>query len=104
MTPTPDPLREHEQALLALGRYMLNVEPAKADWSLVGTLAADVVNGLPAVRAALAQPAPALDVERLRRIEAAAEALIWDLDHGHPTTAILRAEQRLRAALAEPQS
>ena len=56
----PDPLRAHEQALLAFARYMLDPEranPATTDMAEVGKLAAFVINGLPAVRAALAQAA-----------------------------------------------
>ncbi len=46
-------LRDHEQALLALGRFMVNGKPGHLDYATLGTLVADVVNGLPAVRAAL---------------------------------------------------
>ena len=72
MTPTPDPLNEHEQALLAFARYMLAPEranPATTDMAEVGKLAAFVINGLPAVRAALARDVPALR-EAIDRITA----------------------------------
>lgn len=74
-----EPIREalaaHEQALLSLGRTMALARPGEQiDYTLLGKLVAEVVNGLPAVRAALAAPAePRIDVERVR---AAAVAVV----------------------------
>ena len=95
MTPTPDPLRAALNAVVTKTTWRPDNTVLIHDGTAWNTLVGRIVmatNGD-------AQAAPALDVTRLTRIEAAAEALIWDLDHGHPTTAILRAEQRLRAAL-----
>lgn len=49
-------LREHEAALVAFGRFMVNADPknpANVDYAEMGRLAAEVINGIPAVRAAL---------------------------------------------------
>ena len=84
MTSTPDPLRAHEQALLAFARYMLDPEranPATTDMAEVGKLAGFVINGLPAVRAALAQTAPALDAPNPQKCDCRGAGSLYRNEH-----------------------
>lgn len=56
-----DALREHEANLVAFGRYMVSPDrsdPEETDMAEIGRLAARVINGIPAVRAALNAVSP----------------------------------------------
>jgi hypothetical protein len=56
-------LREHEADLVAFGRFMVNADshdPRNVDYAEMGRLAAEVINGIPIVRAAIKALAAAL--------------------------------------------
>ena len=96
MTPTPDPLREVAQAFIDHV-----VAETKTHTGCPQRLALD---------AALAQPVPALDVERLQRIETAASILVSVVNVtmpeesrcGHSRDWLNDVLDDLRAALGDP--
>ena len=57
MTETTARLRAHEEALVAFARFALAFVPGRDDIAEFGRLGAEVVNGLPAARAALSEEA-----------------------------------------------
>ena len=97
-TPTPAPLRANRP-----GHYAIGLRDGGSSWHIGTTYRSECRTCLDdgwVYRTA--QPAPALDVERLLRIEAAARAYQYTRDgHQNMTHHVVWAKRALRAALAD---
>lgn len=79
MNTRAEPLRVHEAALVAFGRFMVTADPrypSSVDYAEMGRLAAEAINGIPAVRAAIeADEVRQRIVDAARRFVSMREAL-----------------------------